>query len=354
MKKKWIVVIVMTCINFIVQMLIRIIPSAAEHYRSYIYPFWVMLGRITSLVNVSVIEWLLYFFIIGVVVYWILVFKGKFGESIKHTLPTIALHLCIFVNVLFGIYTLTCGINYQALSFAEQNKIQLEDYDLKELEKTAFFLTEELQKIEAQVNRNTDGIMQISAEINEKARKQFDNMEEYKGLSGVTLRPKPVMVSQILSYMQISGIYSPFTIEANYNAHMIPYNIPFTICHELAHTKGIMREEEANFVAYLTCIKSEDIEFRYSGVLMGWIYVSNAVARYDRQMYEKIYSMLSEDVKADLRANSAFWKKYDGKIGEISESINDNYLKVNSQEDGIKSYGRMVDYIVNYHQSVIE
>ena len=29
------------------------------------------------------------------------------------------------------------------------------------------------------------------------------------------------------------------------------YNIPHTICHELSHLKGYMREDEANFIGYL-------------------------------------------------------------------------------------------------------
>ncbi|MEI3187265.1 MAG: DUF3810 family protein [Lachnospiraceae bacterium] len=45
---------------------------------------------------------------------------------------------------------------------------------------------------------------------------------------------RQVTVSEILSIQQLSGIYSPFTVEANYNRAMTDYNIPHTICHELS------------------------------------------------------------------------------------------------------------------------
>ena len=57
----------------------------------------------------------------------------------------------------------------------------------------------------------------------------------------------------------------------------------------------------------------------------------------------KFYNRLSDNVKADLSANSSFWKRYDSKVAEVSGQINDHYLKANGQSDGIKSYDRMVD-----------
>ena len=84
---------------------------------------------------------------------------------------------------------------------------------------------------------------------------------------------------------QLCGVYSPFTVEANYNGDMPDYNVPHTLCHELSHLKGFMREDEANFIGYLACISSENEAFRYSGYLTGWVYAGNALARVDRKRY---------------------------------------------------------------------
>ena len=100
--------------------------------------------------------------------------------------------------------------------------------------------------------------------------------QSYPQLDGYYPYPKPLINSRLLSVQQLCGIYSPFTIEANYNREMPYYNIPHTICHELSHLKGFMREDEANFIGYLACIGSDSPDFRYSGYLTGWVYAGNA------------------------------------------------------------------------------
>ena len=37
-----------------------------------------------------------------------------------------------------------------------------------------------------------------------------------------------------------------------------------------------------------------------------------------------------------------------GKAAEVSNQLNDAYLKINSQADGVKSYGRVVDLMLAY------
>ncbi|MBP3927761.1 MAG: DUF3810 domain-containing protein [Clostridium sp.] len=164
-------------------------------------------------------------------------------------------------------------------------------------------------------------------------------------------RPKPLLVSWILSVQQLSGIYSPFTVEANYNQEMTAYNIPHTICHELSHLRGFMREDEANFIGFLACIGSEDAEYRYSGYLSGWIYAGNALAKVDFDAYAACLDRLREEVLLDLRENSIFWGRYESKISEAAETVNNTYLKANNQKYGVRSYGRVVDLMLSWYLS---
>lgn len=57
-------------------------------------------------------------------------------------------------------------------------------------------------------------------------------------------------------------------------------------------------------------------------------------------------------MQADLAANSRFWEKYDSPVAEVSDQINDSYLKANGQEDGVASYDRMVELILTYYKEV--
>ena len=158
------------------------------------------------------------------------------------------------------------------------------------------------------------------------------------------------MNSWILSVQHLSGIYSPFTIEANYNGDMQDYYIPFTACHELSHLRGFMQEQEANFIAYLACIGSEEAAFAYSGSLSGWTQCMNVLYRADYDAWEELREQLPAEVEVDLQLNREFWAKYDGRIAEVSNRVNDTYLKANGQKDGVESYNRMVDLIVAYYK----
>ena len=188
-------------------------------------------------------------------------------------------------------------------------------------------------------------------QLGEAGVKAMEKLGEiYPSLSGFYPRPKPVGVSWILSVQQFSGIYSPFTAEANFNRQMTPYNIPHTICHELSHLKGFMREDEANFIGYLACIFADSLEYRYSGYLMGWIYATNALYEENPEAYFELAGRLPDRVNRALTANNRFWDQYEGKIAEAATQANDTYLKMNNQEEGVKSYGRVVDLMLAYYR----
>ena len=174
--------------------------------------------------------------------------------------------------------------------------------------------------------------------------------QSYPQLDGYYPYPKPLINSRLLSVQQLCGIYSPFTIEANYNREMPYYNIPHTICHELSHLKGFMREDEANFIGYLACIGSDSPDFRYSGYLTGWVYAGNALAKADPESYYDLYTKLSPQAARDLDWNNQFWERFDGPVADASTQMNDRYLKAHSQEDGVRSYGRMVDLMLAYYK----
>ena len=117
------------------------------------------------------------------------------------------------------------------------------------------------------------------------------------------------------------------------------------MCHELSHLRGYMREDEANFLAYLACRESSFADFRYSGAMLAFVYTNNALISADSELGNEIFRTLCDGAQADFAANSAYWKQFEGPVSEISSTVNDAYLKANRQEDGVRSYGRMVDLL---------
>lgn len=165
---------------------------------------------------------------------------------------------------------------------------------------------------------------------------------------------KPVILSEPMSYTHITGIYTFFTGEANLNVNFPDYSLPFTAAHELAHQRGFAREKEANFIAFLVCILSDQPYTRYSGYVNLVEYLSNALYSADRERWEEVFYSLDPRIRYEMQAYNDFYDKYkDNTVADISNAVNDTYLKVQGQTEGTKSYGLVVDLAVSYYYGVV-
>lgn len=326
-------------------------PDMAEWYSAHIYPVIVStLGRFSGLFPWSLSELCFYALIIlmaGTLVHAAVgAFRSKQGGAVMLKWSS---GLFLTASVLIFLYVMNCGINYKSVSFSEKAGLYTSEYTAGELKEVCIWLTDEVNARADLVERNASGVMQLSGpEADEAVNAMKQLGTHYPDLAGYYPRPKKLLLSQILSYQALTGIYLPFTVEANYNKDMPAYNIPFTACHELSHLRGFMQEEEANFIAFLACKDAKREDFQYSGYLMGWVYCMNALHRADTAAWEEVRPLLDEQVEADLKDNNQFWAKYDGAVAEVSSKVNDTYLKANGQSDGVQSYDRMVDLIVAY------
>ncbi len=338
--------------SFLLLYLARKADGMAQWYTLHIYPVIVgTVGRVFGWFPVSAAEILLYLTIaLALAGFFRLILRLALKKGGKKEAAHYFSGIWLTASILFFLYTLNCGINYQRLSFSEQEDIRTGEYSVDELIRVCEILTREVNSYAEQVARDGDGLMVLGGSERERAVKAMYSLgEKYEGMAGYYPQPKALSGSWLLSIQNLTGIYAPFTVEANYNNDMTDYNIPFTACHELSHLRGFMQEEEANFIAYLACMESGAAEFRYSGSLLGWIHCTNALRREDTEAWRKVREKLSEKAAADLLANSEFWSSYEGKAAEVSEKINDRYLKANGQADGVKSYGRMVDLLIAYY-----
>lgn len=325
--------------------------SFAQWYSVCIYPLLVsVIGRFMGLFPFSVAEVCIYLLLAafaGSLLYTVIkIVRRRNG---KEVLFRWFASVVMAAGILAFLYTAGCGINYYRRPFSQTEGIVTYRYSSEDLEAVCRWLTEEVNVRSGSVSRDENGVMELDGPEGEGAVDAMEKLgEKFSSLEGFYPRPKKLAVSEVLSYQGLTGIYLPFTIEANYNGDMTAYNIPFTVCHELSHLRGFMEEREANFIAFLACIGSERMDFQYSGYLSGWVYCMNALYRIDADRWAEVRSSLTEAAEQDLNANSAFWDRYEGPVRETAEQINDTYLKVNGQADGVESYDRMVDLIVAY------
>ncbi len=169
----------------------------------------------------------------------------------------------------------------------------------------------------------------------------------YPGLFDVEFStPKPVLASRLLSLMGITGFYFPFTAEANASVDWPRFCVPATLCHELAHRAGFMREDEANYLGYLACVNSEDPLARYSGYTLAYDHAMNTLYGQDQAAWARINRQRSAAVAGDRAARSSMAASYRGPLQDLGDAVNDGYLKAQGQSSGTASYGLMVDLLL--------
>ena len=313
----------------------------------------VVLNRITGLVPFSVAELLL-----AVLLFSGLFFFGRLiarlirGKQGKEAVPHIrmiggfVLHLACFFSVVLFLFVFFCGINYERYPFSYYSGLQLERSDKQELYELCVSLAkragaareESMEKDVRWTNGQLGGLAaQAMAALG----------REYPVLAGAYTKPKPVFFSRFLSMGETTGIFIPFTMEANVNVDCTDFTIPATMCHELSHLRGFMREDEANYIAYLACQASEEPYLRYSGLMLALVYSANQLYREDPDLYWRLREYYSDGMVEDFRRDSEYWSQFENTvISTAANMANDTYLKANRQNDGTKSYGRMVDLLL--------
>ena len=148
--------------------------------------------------------------------------------------------------------------------------------------------------------------------------------------------------------MGLSGVYSPFTAEPNYNADLPDFQLPFTMAHEMAHQRGVARESEANFVAYLVCISSRDPFVRYSGYRNG-LGVLGELYGVEPEKARALARQLGPGYREDSRRAALFWAKASGAAAALTNRVNDLYLRANRVRRGTADYAASTTLIIGYY-----
>lgn len=334
-----------------------------DFYVKNIFPLWLnTYSRFTSVFPFSVGEILiiagLLLVAFGIISFIVLMIwkKGKRRKIAKIYGKTAAwIIACVFL-----IQTLNCFILYHCTTFGDKYGIKTEEHTFDDLLSLGDIVIEIANDYSKQVERDDEGRFVLNSDLNEGSKAAMRNLgETYPQLKGFYPNPKPIMNSFFMSQQYLMGIYFPFTLEANYNKEMYSSNLPETICHELAHLKGFILEDEANFIAYLACINSGDVDFAYSGAISALKYIRNNVLDYgtDEQI-EEFYSKIDRGILIDWYGNSEYWQSVQEDdsalipsdvVNEVADAATEASLKLNGVEDGMRSYGRMVDLLLDYY-----
>lgn len=161
---------------------------------------------------------------------------------------------------------------------------------------------------------------------------------------------KPSLISLPLTYMGFAGYLNPFTGEAQVNDKIPMYNFPTTTTHEMAHQIGFASESEANFIGYLASVKNDDLYFKYSGYSFALRYCLRNWKIRDEKTLDQLLPSVNKGIIENYKESDRFWESHETFIETGFKVFYDNFLKFNSQKDGLESYSKFVDLMVNYYK----
>ena len=338
-------------VSVILILLSRAVDGFAQWYSVHIYPvFPNLIGRIFSSFHFSVFELgtvlfcILFGYILIKGIFILTVRRSSFGRFLENEIRVFA---CV-LSVLLLVYTLACGINYQRSSIGDILELPVSVSSSLKLEKLSELLADELSELAGDPAISYAGPSDHDYEYIEKeavlSMKRLGEKEP--SLSGYYPQPKPVYFSQLLSDMGIEGVFSPFTMEANYNNRMTAFLFPFTITHELAHLKGYMKEDEAGFIAFLACKNSPSKMFQYSADFHALNFTLSALkSEVSTAEFNAVYQKLPGFIKVQL---SYIKEKNQETPSYLSaaRSVNNLYLLANAQSEGAESYNKITDLLL--------
>ena len=329
-------------------------PEFSDIFNRYVSPFVRgFLATLTGWIPFSLAEFLLLmvpFIVIAIVVFGLKRYSSSWRDVLIFSLTILSVAAYVFST-----FTLGFVPAYRGSRLDKKLGLDKQPVSAEELRDTTYAVLEELTAIESEIGFKSDGfsVMPYSyEELNDKLMDAYDvACEKYDFIPKLHSRVKRIMLSEPMTYTHISGVYTFFTGEANINTNFPDYTLPYTAAHELAHQRGIAREDEANFVAFLVCKESDDVYIRYSAYLNMYEYLRNALYAANPDYYTETYYSVPVNCRKEMTAYSKFFDKYrENVIEEVSETVNDTFLTINGTE-GTRSYGMVVDLAVAYYKA---
>ncbi|MDO4973848.1 MAG: DUF3810 domain-containing protein [Eubacteriales bacterium] len=318
----------------------------------FVRPTQRRLGELSARVSFSVAELLIVVAVVGLLLYLLFCVETVLHRGrLFRQLYRLVLTLLCFVLVVYAGFCVLWGIYFYGDDFMVQSGLQTGEISTEELRTVTSFFAVLLDETAGQVERDGTGACATDREaVLERSETLYAALErDFPCLEGPPLRAKGVKLSRLLSYIDFTGFFFPFTGEANVNMDFPPSLFAATVAHELAHQRGVAKEQEANFVAVLACLRNDDPDYTYSAALLAYSYLSSALAEADRAAWEEISAALPAPVLRDLEVNRSYWQRFETPVQEVSNTVYENFMYSYDQELGLRSYGACVDLLVHYY-----
>lgn len=361
-KKYWKFIFFLAVLTLIVNILARI-PAVCDAYTDSVFWVWAeTYGRLTGLFPVSVGELLLILAIVIVCVWLIslvlLLFLHK-KAAYRRYMRRYSKSILALVLVVLLIMTLNCSMLYGCSHMDVKGHANTE-YSAEDIQKLWNHIASQCNRLAGEVKRDKQGNPIYQGDKNEAVRTAMRKLSDtYPRLRGFYPQPKPIYSSYIMYQANCTGVYFPFSMEANYNTYLSDLSYPATVAHEWSHLKGYIYEDEADFMSYLACIGSEDAFLQYSGYLavLGFLQEdywetnpdgSEEVALLDQVYEDSAQYTYTEETYEEIEDEEPVFEQET--VETFSDNITDTYM---DYYDATPNYAEVTKLMLAYYDGIL-
>lgn len=177
----------------------------------------------------------------------------------------------------------------------------------------------------------------ITQLVNDEIQKQnFDFLYDFGA------KPKYTFVPGILSWMGFDGVYFPLFGELNIDSSIKTGNLAVLLTHETIHSKGILNEEDTEFLAQYICVHSNDLVLRYSGSYTATIYLLKNLKNTDQALYLGQLAKIKDEYLRQRMAYVVAFEKQQGFLTQTANFVYDLYLRLN-YVNGANAYDESIN-----------
>ncbi len=145
---------------------------------------------------------------------------------------------------------------------------------------------------------------------------------------------KPTIADPFMVATGTSGFINPLTLNVALASDLLWFERPFDLAHEWSHDAAYAREDEANYLAIVTCLRSTDPVQRYSGWMALFLYLPQKRHYAHREFSPLVWADFTAIRKRDLRHINYTLAHWSWRTYNV-------YLKSNRIASGIENYNEV-------------
>jgi len=304
---------------------------------------WIWLfGHIFSILPFSVYELFLIVAIVLAIVFIVYLFifiaKKRWNKLVSMVLIAV---ICVFSFL--NIYTLSASFAYGREELPKDIYTQYTSEDLtrEDAISIATWVVDNVNIAYLNTEHDNNGNILYPYSFDEISDMLADEYKKLKNdyFSSYTPKAKKIINKTIMSEMQILGVFFAPTGEANINGNEKGLFLPDTLAHELAHSKGVMREYQADIVGRYVLLTSGNDYLRYGTLvkcLSSALSILSAYPEY-QEISDELNGKIDSRIFDERKNDSKFYAQFNH-FDRIGEFFNDLYLKLQKQPEGTGSY----------------